>query len=219
MNTLKRFILSLSALMLMSGAALTAPVLARDAQSSDSTQTASHVELADNKGGTLAQQFRQEAKDRLEAAQTKHQERTQEQRQTACTARKANLTKRMANAVSQAKRHKQVIDNFYTKVKNFYVDKQLNVSGYADLTAKVDAAQASAQTSIDALSALEVNVDCTSQTVAASVSAFQSAVKSSRDSLKDYRSSLVDLITALKGASSGSGNTSNSNPTDNAANQ
>jgi len=217
MTNIKRFILSLSTLILISGLALAAPVSARHAAAEDSTTTSTGDSSAstDSKGGSLAEQFRLEAKDRLEAAQTKHQEHTQQQREQACTARKANLTKRMANAVSQAKRHKEVIDNFYTKVKNFYTEKNLNVTNYADLTAAVDKAQTDAQTNIDALAALDVNVDCSSQTVAASVSAFQTAVQSTRDSLKTYRKSLVDLITALKGASTGADKSNDSGSTDN----
>jgi hypothetical protein len=217
MTNIKRFILSLSTLMLVSGLALAAPVSARHAAAEDSPTTSSgdSTGSTDNKGNSLAEQFRLEAKDRLEAAQAKHQEHTQQQREQACTARKANLTKRMANAVSQAKRHKEVIDNFYTKVKNFYTQKNLNVTNYADLTAAVDKAQTDAQTNIDALAALDVNVDCTSQTVAASVSAFQSAVQTTRDSLKTYRKSLVDLITAMKGASTSTDKSSDSGSTDN----
>lgn len=201
---------------------MAAPVSARHASAEDSTASSDSassddsISSPDGSGRQLAEKFKLEAKSKLEAAQAKHQERTQEQREKACTARKANLTKRMANAVAQAKRHKEVMDKFYTKVKSFYTDKNLSVSNYADLTAAVDKAQADSQTSIDALSALDVNVDCSSQTVAASVSAFQTAVSSSRDSLKAYRKSLVDLITALKGASTGADKSSDSGSADNA---
>jgi hypothetical protein len=221
MKNIKRFVLSLSALLLISGVALAAPVSARHASaedstvSSDSSSSDDSASSPDDSGHQIAEQLKLEAKSKLEAAQAKHQERTQEQRQKACTARKANLTKRMANAVSQADRHKGVMDDFYTKVKDFYTNKNLNVTNYADLTAAVDKAQTDAQTSIDALSALDVNVDCSSQTVAASVSAFQTAVSDTRDSLKVYRKSLVDLITALKGASTGTDKSSDSGSTDN----
>ena len=206
MNKLRRLAVSLSVIVLFSGAALAASASAVEPTGRD-TQL-------DN-SDTLAQQFKQEAKSQLEAAQAKHQEHTEQQRETACTARKTNLTKRMANSVSQAKRHKDVIDKFYTKVKAFYTQKNLNVANYADLTAAADTAQNNAQTSIDALSVLDVNVDCSSQTVAASVSAFQTAVQSTRDSLKTYRKSLVDLITAMKGASTGTDKSGASGSTDN----
>jgi hypothetical protein len=151
-------------------------------------------------GSNLAEQFRELAQQKIEQAKQNHQEQTEAQREKVCNTRKANLTARMANAVTLAQQHETSIDGIYTKVKDFYTTNHLNVSNYNDLTAAVDTAQTNSQTAIAALKALDVSVDCTSQTVASSVSAFQQAVSSTRDSLKAYRSALVSLITALKGA-------------------
>lgn len=211
MKKLQRFTFSLATLLLASSLGLAAPAAARDRQTGESNDNSTSVALASDEttqnttesqdSNTLAEQFRHQAELRLEQAKANHQEKTEAERQKSCDARKANLTRRMANAVAQSKRHKAVFDKIYTRVKDFYTTKQLSVSNYADLTAKVDTAAANAQTNIDALAALNVNVDCTSQTVSSSVDAFQAAVKSSRDSLKAYRASIVDLITAIKGAS------------------
>jgi hypothetical protein len=222
MKHIQRFIFSLATLILASSVALTAPTYARDGQSGSGSDDNAVTQAAsdDSTTGTtspesehLAEQFREQAQEKLQHAKEGHQQKTEAQREKACTVRKAVIAKRMTNAVTQANKHKAVFDKIYTRVKDFYTTKQLNVSNYADLTAKVDTAAANAQTSIDALSALDINVDCTSQTVSASVGAFQSAVKSSRDSLKAYRSSIVDLITALKGASTGTSDSS-TNSTD-----
>lgn len=207
MNKLKRILISLSTLMLFSGVAMVAPVSARAAVADDNASNTSTDSSND-----LKEQFQQDAQDRLQTLRQNHKEQTQEHRQQACEARKSNLQRRMTNAVAAANRHKEVFDKIYTRVKDFYTNKNLNVTNYADLTAAVDKAQTDAQSSIDALSALDVNVDCTSQTVAGSVATFQTAVKSTRDSLKAYRSALVDLIKSLKGASTGAnGTTDNSN--------
>jgi hypothetical protein len=203
---MKRFIASLVAVMFISGLAMAAPVAAHDGATNNvSTQESDDEPLnpidPQNKGGSLAEKFREQAQEKLQEAKTEHQGKSAAQIQKSCEARKTNLTKRMNRAVTQAKKHKAVFDNIYTKVKDFYAAKQLSVANYADLTAAVDAAQSDAQASIDALSELDVNVDCTSQTVSTSVSAFRAAVKSTRDSLKTYRKSIVALITAVKGAS------------------
>lgn len=208
MRSIKRTLLSLTTLLLISGVASAAPLPPRHASADESTgaqtsDTASNDTVEQQDGNKLAEEFRQAAQAKLEAARANRQEHTQQQREQACSARKTNLTKRMASAVAQAKRHKLVMDGFYTKIKAFYVSKNLSVSNYPTLTAAVDTAQTNAQASIDALATLDVNVDCTSQTVAASISAFQTAESNTRDSLKSYRQALVDLITALKGASTG----------------
>lgn len=215
MKSIQRFLLSLSALMLFSGAALALPVSARDGQASlknvaeaDSTSTTgteTQTEI-DNHAKDLAEQFKAQAKAAVADKKAQVKLRTQEERQKSCTARKSSLTKRMSKAVTQANKHKEVFDKIYTRVKDFYTTKQLNVTDYAALTAKVDTAQANAATSINTLQTLDVSVDCSSSTVADGVSAFQAAVGNTRDSLKAYRAALTDLIKALKGASTASDN-------------
>jgi hypothetical protein len=220
MKTVKRFIFSLSTLLLLSGTALAVPVSARDATSGssgtnnttttaddpaghDANQTEKETEV-ENHAHDLAEQFKQQAQTQLAADKTKLKVHTEAERQKACTERKADLTKRMAQKVTQAQAHKTFFDNFYTRLKNFHDTKNLTVANYDALTAAADTAQANAAASISALQSLDVSVDCTSQTVASSVSTFQQALKSTRDSLNTYRSSLVDIAKALKTASAAS---------------
>jgi uncharacterized protein YukE len=208
MKNLRRFSLSLAILLLFSGVSMALPGAVHGQSGGNDTSSAG--------GQELAQQFKEMAKTRLDTLRAAHQEQSQQHRQQACEARKANLTRRESNAVRFAKNHKAVFDKIYQRVQDFYTAKQLNVSNYDTLKSAVDSASTDAQTSISALQALDAStIDCTSTTVADSVSAFQSAVKDSRDKLKAYRSSLVDLIKALKGASTGTNATSGSdNSTD-----
>lgn len=222
MNTAKRFVLSLSALLLISGGALAVPAsasadasLRSDANTTDDSVAGTEVQ---KHASDLTEQFRLQAKADLAAKKAQIKEQTQDHRQKACEARKSSLTTRMANAVTQANKHKAVFDKIYSRVKTFHDTKNLNVPDYDTLTANVDKAQADAAASITALGQLDVSIDCTSQTVADSVSAFQQAVKSSRDSLKTYRASITDLIKALKGASTSTDKTTDTS-TDNQTGQ
>jgi len=232
MNKAKRFVFSLSTLILFSGVALaTAPVYAEhsssgggsddqvattadDSSSTTGSETQTEVE---NHANDLVEQFRIQAQEKLAAKKAQVKEQTQEHRQQACEARKTALTKRMSNAVTYAQRHKEVFDKIYSRVQDFYTNKKLNVSDYDSLKASVDAAQATAAASIEALKTTDISVDCTSSTVAQSVSTFQTAVGDTRDSLKAYRKALVDLINSLKGASTGA--SQNTNDTTNTTNQ
>jgi hypothetical protein len=233
MKNFRRFVLSLSTLLLLSSAALSAPAAARAEGNSGSGSSSSHDASSSSDDSTsggeteaevehhardLAEQFKLQGQAALTEKKAAIKEHTQEQRQKACEARKTSLQNRMSNAVRQAQNHKAVFDKIYTRVKDFHDDKNLNVADYDSLTAAADKAQADAEASITALQGLDVSVDCTSQTVASSVSTFQQAVKSTRDSLKTYRKSLVDLIKALKGASTGTDG-SDDTTTDNTTNQ
>jgi chromosome segregation ATPase len=222
MHRIKRFALSLAILMFSSGMAITVPVYAHEGDNSgsgDSSQssddTANHEQSKteiENHAHDLAEQFRTQAKGELAEKKTKVKTQTQEKRQKSCEARKDSLTKRMDNRVTQAKKHKAVFDKIYARVKTFHDTKQLNVTNYDTLVAAADTAQANAQASIDALQSLDVSVDCTSQNVADSVSAFQQAVKSTRDSLKTYRSAITDVIKAVKTAAGTTEPTSTNTP-------
>lgn len=201
MKSLKRLSLSFVLLLLFSGVSLALPPAARGQSGAATDSSDTTTAQAESRGMSLAEQFRAQAKARMQAARENSKNRTEAQRQRACTARKAALTRRMNNAVSQANKHKAVFDKIYTRVKDFYTTKNLNVADYDTLTTTANNAQTNAQASIDALQSLNIAPDCSSETVADGVSAFQAAVKSTRDSLKSYRTALVDLINSLKGAS------------------
>jgi hypothetical protein len=217
MKNIKRTIFCLAALLVVSGLAMAAPVSARDGTGdTTSTTTSSNDPVETTPTGdsnTLTEQFKEQARQKIEAEKHDAKQHTEAEREKSCTARQNSLNKRMSHAVEQAKKHKAVFDKIYTRVKDFHDTKKLDVPNYAALTAAVDTAGSNAQTSIDALQSLDISVDCTSQTVANSVSAFQQAVKATRDSLKTYRSAITDLIKAVKGASTSSENSSTNTTT------
>lgn len=214
MTNIRRFIISLIALVFISGFAMAVPVSAHngDDDFSDSHMSSSSDEPTGEGGEPqddhlsprdLTEQFRERAKVELEQHRSLRQQKTHLQRQKACLARKAALTKKMERSVSQATKHKQVFNDIYSKVKDFYIQKQLNVAAYSDLVSQANAASVNAQATIDALSDLNINLDCSSGTVVNDVAAFREAVKSTRDSLKTYRKAIVNLIESIKGASTG----------------
>lgn len=130
------------------------------------------------------------------------------------------MTRKLNKKVADAEKHKAVFDKIYTRVKTFHDTKGLTTPNYDALVAKVDVAQADAATSIAALKALDVTVDCTQvDAVATKVTAFRDALKETRDSLKSYRAAIKDLIVAVKNSipedSTTSSSTSSSDSTTN----
>jgi hypothetical protein len=240
----KRLILSLAALLVICGASLSGgTVLAEHGSnsgsggsgssgssenetevsatsSSTSTDTENETEVETEHSQTLREQFKQMAKTEVHAKmQDKAKVHTAEQIQKSCEARKTNLTKRMSNSVAAAERHKAVFDKIYTRVQDFYTTKKLNVTNYDTLKASVDTAQQDAADQIAALKALDVTVDCTqTDSLATNISAFQAAVKSTRDSLKTYRKAIVDLITQIHGASTSTDKTTDTTTDDSSTN-
>jgi hypothetical protein len=228
----KRIVMSAVALLLVCGVSLSGSAFAEhgaddSSGSTTSTETENHTSTTtssstsstenetetENHAHDLMEQFKQQGQAKVQAEiKDKASTRTAQQRQQSCEARKTALTKRMANAVTAAQRHKDTFDSIYTKVKAFHDSKNLNVANYDNLVAAVDSAQADATAKIGALKSLDVTVDCTQvNSVTTNVSAFREAVSSSRDSLKAYRKALVALVTALHGASTSTTNNSSTN--------
>jgi hypothetical protein len=223
MNAIKRFSITLVSALLLSSMAMTLPVSAHtgsdDSNSSsgsnnhDEHSTVSgpvtpikevepteHQTEVENHASSLRDQFQSLAQQDLAEKRSQVQQHTEAERQKACDTRKDNLSNRMDNFVKEAQNHKAVFDKIYVKVKAFHDSKGLSVADYDALVTAADKAQSDTAASITALQGLNVPVDCTSQTVVDNVSAFQQAVKATRDSLKTYRSSIVDLISAVKAA-------------------
>jgi hypothetical protein len=217
MTKIKRLWISLAALLLFSCLAVVAPVSAREVQEGSSDKpnvTANPPRFAvpepeKSNSHDMAEQFKAQAEQKVQEDRQKIKEQTQAEREKSCSARKTSLTHRMSRAVSQAKGHKDVFDKIYAKVKAFHDNKQLNVTNYDALVNDANLAQTNAQASIDTLSSLDVTVDCSSETVATSVAAFQQAVKNTRDSLKAYRSAIGDVIKAAKTAAQSANSTNN----------
>lgn len=211
MKKTKSIMLSLAALLLLSTTAMVLPAYAQgDDKSKDNTTERRtknksgvsgpiHDEMdASKKSSPLAEQFHKQGDEKIKALRAQDKQRSQAERQKNCTNRKVALNNKMNQKIINAERHKAFFDKVYAKVKNYHDSNQLNVPNYDNLAAKVGSAQEGAQANIDALKALDVNIDCTSQIIGDSVSAFQQAVKATRDSLKEYRTSLHDLMKAVR---------------------
>lgn len=164
------------------------------------------TETSDNTsghGGSL----RDQAKELLQTKRQNGKEHTEDQRQKACEQRQKSIDTRTTNWSAAAQRHLDVFNSIFTKVKAFHDSKQLNVSSYDTLVAAATAKQTAAQSAVDALKALNVQVDCTQADPASSVATIKTAVSDARTTLQAYRSALKDLVVALRGASTAQTNT------------
>ncbi len=228
----KRLLASGLAVVFVAALGVSTPVLAEggssgsgsNSGSSDSSSTTTSTETQnETENQTTEKQhvedrvngIKTEAHQEIEAARTNLKDQGKEKRMKSCEARKANLTKRMNNAVAQATKHKAVFDKIFAKAQSLHDTQKLNADNYDALVAAAKTAQTNAQTNIDTLKALDINIDCTSNNVADNVAAFRTAVGNTRDSLKAYRKSIVDILNALNAANK---TTNDSNTDDSSTN-
>lgn len=142
-----------------------------------------------------------EAKTSLEEKRANSELKIQEKRKEACEKRVSKLSSSMDRISTQATRLLGVMDDFYAKVQGFYESGQLTVANYDELNANVETAKANAELEISALGELNTDIDCNNPDVSSTISAFKGSTNAAKDSLKEYRKSLVALISALKSES------------------
>lgn len=145
----------------------------------------------------LLEKFKKTAQDKNKAQRENVKQRSAEFRQKACEARKTSMINRLSNKVPSAEKHKTVFDNIFNRVKTFHDSENLNTPGYDELVAKVEAAQTETASQVAALKAIDISIDCTKADVADTLSTFREALSHTRDALKTYRESLVNLIKAV----------------------
>lgn len=156
-----------------------------------------------------AAEIRNEARENADARKQKREDKVAEIKsevearramltQEKCEARKARLETRIPKLSKSAVTVKGVIDRMYEKVQGFYEDGQLAVSNYEELVAAIELAKSESETSLEALESYEFEVDCESETIAAQIDSYRTAVKEAREDLKSYRGALVGLISSLR---------------------
>ena len=137
----------------------------------------------------LKQQRMEEKQARLEAAKLK-----------ACENREARIEAIMARSITRAEKQLALFTTIAERVKAFYAEKGRVVANYDELVAAVDDAKAEAEANLETLKILEF--DCSAEDPKGDVEAFKLALKSINQDLKDYRTSVKNLIVGVKSAQS-----------------
>lgn len=185
----KRIVSVILAIMLLATITLPGITYAQGNSGEKRAQIAEKVEARKEKA-------RASLEEKLAEREAKQAERLQER----CEKQVAKIHEIMQRLSGQANRHLGVMDSFYERVKGFYDKGQLTVGNYVELTANVDEAKAAAETEVAALQEQTVEIDCSDPETIVDVRAYRNGVGTVKSSLKDYRKSLVALISAMRSA-------------------
>lgn len=177
---------------------------ADDVSTSTSSSSNTDVQVNNDSSDNSQGGIRSEAAKMLQMKRQEiKQDKTAAVKQKACEAHKNEIDNRAKNYSAAAQRHLDVFNGIFTKLQNFYTKKGLNVSNYDTLVADATAKQTAATNAVQALKDADVTIDCTSTDPASTVATLKVAVQNARQALKDYRTSLKNLVVAFKGASTG----------------
>ncbi len=149
------------------------------------------------RGGELKEMLKELRADR-------RQHRLDANKLRVCENRKTRVTAIMNRSILRAERQLALFDTIAQRVEAFYVEKGYSVANYDELVAAVTAAKAEAEANLETLKGLEP-FDCSSEDPKGQIEEFKLALKSIRKDLKDYRTSVKNLIVGVKSANSTEG--------------
>lgn len=152
---------------------------------------------ANDDSGTLKERIQELKQQRQE----NKQQRLDANKLKACENRKTRITAIMNRSVTRAERQLELFTTISERVKAFYTKKGRTVANYDQLVAAVDAAKAKAQANLDTLKQMD-SFECSAEDPKGDVEAFKLALKSINSDLKGYRTSVKNLIVAVKSAQS-----------------
>jgi hypothetical protein len=149
----------------------------------------------------------EELKQKLEQFKANRQE-MRDKRLTAakirvCEKRKDNIEAIMTRSIARAERHIKLFDGIADKVKEFYANKGRIVANYDELVAAVDAAEAKAEADLATLKTQ--TFECDSDDPKGQAEAYKLAHQTVLQDLKDFRTSVKNLIVGVKSANSEGG--------------
>ncbi len=122
-----------------------------------------------------------------------------EVRKKVCERNQTKVTAIMNKAATNGTRLLNVFDKGLTRVQDFYTKKSLSVANYDSLVSAATAKKQAAQTAIDTVKA-GVTLDCSGDNPVGKINVFIDKVKAMHQALKDFRSSIRDIIKAIKPA-------------------
>lgn len=116
-----------------------------------------------------------------------------------CNARTNAIKTIMTHAGEAGQRNLNTFNAIQNRVTDFYTKKQLNVTNYTALKSAADAKYAAAVSAVNAVKNSPA-FECGSDDPIGAADQFKAKVKTMHDALKDYRSSVLALLHAVKTA-------------------
>jgi hypothetical protein len=204
MPNIKKKLMIISGVMLIALPA--APALAEGTGDSTSNRTTSSAitEKANQKKAELQAQH--------DKQQAERQQKLQESKQKKCQEKQADINNRLKKIAERGQKQLELFSNIATKTETFYTTKNLSVSNYDTLVSAINDKKAAAQATVDKITSDSTTFTCDDTTTAKSqLAGFKTDLKAEISALKEYRTSVKNLIVAVKSAAGQSQEQTNAN--------
>ena len=135
-----------------------------------------------------------------ETATTTQETKLSENKRKVCEKHQTVITNIMKRMSARGQRQLDLFTSIAEKTEKFYTAKGKTVSNYDQLTADVSAKKAAAQSAVDALSATSTSFTCSQDNPKGVATSFKAELKTEISALKAYKTSVKNLIVAVKSA-------------------
>ena len=146
---------------------------------------------------TQLQQLKSERKDAVANTGTDAKKPLNDARKKVCEKHQAQIDTVMSNMNKRRQDAYDKITKAYDTVQKYYMNHNLSITGYSDLVAKADAAQAAAQSTMTTQIAVPA-FKCDSSHPLADVGDFKEKRADSIDAMKAYRDAVRAIVKAVK---------------------
>ncbi len=127
----------------------------------------------------------------------------------ACQNREKAINNILSRISDRGQKQLDLFTSIATKTETFYTDKGKSLSNYDALVADVTTKKAAAQIEVDAVKADSVTFKCDGTDPKGAASSFKAALKSEIQALKDYKTSVKNLIVGVKSVQGTTASTDN----------
>jgi len=210
MHRLKTISASIGVFGLVFLAAPAGAVESTETSESDSTtirreQNQQNSEVRDKRGEERATKV----KALREEATEKAKDRRATMKQSVCEKRQERLQQLMVRMEDRAVAMKDRLDTVYERLTGFYDKGQLTVNDYEAKLSAIETVRRQSAASVNLLSSSGFDIDCTSNGIGQQLDEYRLMVKGVRQNLKEYRKTLVDLVSSMRAAAAEGNNEGN----------
>ncbi len=143
-------------------------------------------------------------KDRFEATKERMQAKLDERKLKVCQTKEKVLGNRLGSLTRMTENMLEKFDRIAIRVKEFYTNKVVtaggSVSNYDALVADIDVKKAAVETALASAKTNSESFSCDSDDPKGVLTRFRENMQAVKSALKDYRTSIKNLIVAVKNA-------------------
>jgi len=170
----------------------------RVAELEDNTEVAAGA--ANEAARERVEQAKEAAKAKVEQAKEAAKARQIALKQDRCEASKSKLTEKLPQLSQNVTTIKSVLDAKYAKVTAIYESGKLSAGNYTELDQIILEKQKVAEAAIEGLDPSTITIDCNNNGLGVQLDSYRASLNEVKAALKDYRTALVEMVSALNAA-------------------